>query len=87
MLLIPTWAFDFSEGFTRVVIPNSVKRIGDQAFFNNKNLESVIIPSSVIDICTEAFVGTAIRSVIIPNPNANARWNAFPEGCEVTQVK
>lgn len=84
---IPNWAFDFSEGFIRVVIPNSVKRIGDQAFYNNKNLQSVIIPSSVVDICSEAFIGTQLGQVIIPNPTASYRYNAFPEGCEVTQVK
>ena len=84
---IPNWAFDFSEGFTRVVIPNSVKRIGDQAFYNNKNLQNVVIPSSVVDICSEAFIGTQIKQVIIPNPTASFRYNAFPEDCEVTQVK
>ena len=84
---IPNWAFDFSEGFTRVVIPNSVKRIGDQAFFSNKNLQNVVIPSSVVDICSEAFVGTRIKQVIIPNPDAGVRYNAFPEGCEVIRVE
>jgi len=83
---IPNWAFDFNA-FTKILVPNSVKRIGDQAFYNCGNLEQVIIPSSVDDICTEAFVGTQIRSVVIPNPDAGVRWNAFPEGCEVTQVK
>ena len=83
---IPNWAFDFAA-FTEVRIPNSVRRIGDQAFFNNEKLAKVIIPSSVVDICTEAFVGTAIRSVVIPNPDAGVRYNAFPEGCEVIHVK
>ena len=84
---IPNWAFDFCEGFTRMVIPNSVKHIGDLAFYANKNLQSVIISSSVVDICSEAFIGTQIRQVIIPNPTADFRYNAFPDGCEVTQVK
>lgn len=83
---ISNWAFDFSA-FTSVAIPNSVRRIGDQAFFNCHQLEKVIIPSSVVDICSEAFVGTQIKQVIIPNPNAGVRYNAFPEGCEVTQVR
>lgn len=83
---IPNWTFDFAS-FTRVSVPNSVKRIGDQAFFNNRNLESVIIPSSVVDICSEAFVGTRIKQVVIPNPDAGVRYNAFPEDCEVVRVK
>lgn len=83
---IPNWAFDFAA-FTKVSVPNSVKRIGDQAFFNNENLESVIIPSSVVDICSEAFVGTRIKQVVIPNPDAGVRYNAFPEDCEVVRVK
>lgn len=83
---IPNWTFDFAS-FTRVSVPNSVKRIGDQAFFNNENLESVIIPSSVVDICSEAFVGTRIKQVVIPNPDAGVRYNAFPEDCEVVRVK
>ena len=40
---------------TDVVIPDSVTKIGDRAFYNNTTIESVTIPSSVAEIGSNAF--------------------------------
>ena len=49
-----------------IVIPNTVKRIGAEAFSNNK-LTSVVIPNSVISIGYSAFSNNKLTSVNISN--------------------
>lgn len=50
-----------------VVIPNSVKRIGDYCFAWCKTLTKVIIPFSVVEIGNNAFEGIEIDGLIIPS--------------------
>ena len=57
---IKTYMGDASE----VIIPNTidgkkVTSIGDEAFYENKNLEKITIPDSVTNIGNAAFSGTA----------------------------
>jgi hypothetical protein len=63
-----TTLFYYPEGkrgsFT---IPNSVTRIGENAFSDCIGLTSVTIPDSVTSIEFGAFYGTGLTSVIIPN--------------------
>ena len=72
-------------GFDKnVVIPDGVKEIGDKAFFNYTNLESVIIPDSVTYIdgfVYGAFQGcTELKSIELPNSIIGLGSWVF-EGC------
>lgn len=59
---IPDNAFLGHRGLRKVVLPQGVKRIGRQAFFNCKNLEEIALPSSVTIVEDGAFNGcTALR--------------------------
>lgn len=49
-----------------VVIPNTVKKIGDFVF-SNKGLTSVIIPSSVEEIGDYAFANNILTDILIPS--------------------
>ena len=53
-------------GITSVVIPNTVKSIGADAFFGNK-LTEVTIPSSVTSIGLYAFARNQITKIIFPS--------------------
>ena len=48
--IIEVYAFNTCLSLTSIIIPNSVSRIGDHAFFN-----SIVIPSSVTNIVNSAF--------------------------------
>ncbi len=54
------------ESLKSIVIPNTVKTIGDFCFTNCKNLNSVNIPTSLTKIGYQVFAGTAITSADIP---------------------
>lgn len=71
----------YNGAATEVVIPNSVKIIGNQAFYNCKGITSVVIPDSVQEIGSSAFYGcTALASVTMGNSVQKIGMSAF-RGC------
>ncbi|MDE6263401.1 MAG: leucine-rich repeat domain-containing protein, partial [Muribaculaceae bacterium] len=58
--------FAYSD-LTYLDIPNSVKEIGENAFYYCKNLKSLLIPNSVTSIGKLALAESGIESLIIPN--------------------
>ena len=71
-------------GITSVEIPNTVKIIGNSAFYDNK-LTSVTIPNSVTSIGNSAFYDNKLTSVTIPNSVTNIGSSAF-ENNQLTSV-
>lgn len=51
----------------KIIIPKSVKRIGDYCFANCQNLDMIIIPTSVVEIGDYAFQKTKIKKLTIRN--------------------
>ena len=85
------WVSGATSGITGVLnIPSSVTynnntyqvvRIAGQAFFNQSNITSVIIPSTVTTIGTQAFAHcTGITSATIPNSVTTIQSYVF-QGC------
>ena len=69
---------------TSVEIPNSIKRIGDDAFFDN-NLTSIEIPNSVTSIGQVAFGSNLLTNVTIPGSvKSISRWMFY--GNQLTEV-
>lgn len=61
-----------------VKIPNTVKSIGEEAFYCNQSLESVTIPNTVTSIGEAAFCGcTALKSLVIPDSVRTVEKSAF----------
>lgn len=55
------------EGITSIVLPATLKTIGENAFTGNKNLDKVEIPASVTSIGISAFMGcNSLSSVKLP---------------------
>ena len=69
-----------------VSIDNSVTSIGEDAFKNNLNLTSIIIPSSVNSIGRAAFWGTSLTTIVIPNGVTSISDELFRTTATLTSV-
>ncbi|CCY45238.1 putative uncharacterized protein [Clostridium sp. CAG:1193] len=71
-------------GITSVVIPSTVKSIGQSAFKNNK-LTEVTIPSSVTSIGDWAFAGNQGITIINNSSIENSRdvWDNIVGSCSI----
>ena len=57
----------FQTSTTSVILPATLRTVGNYAFYNLGNLSSITIPTKVVSIGEGAFQGTALSSVTIPN--------------------
>lgn len=76
-----------------IMIPNTVTKIGDEAFKGNKKVSSVTIPGSVVDIGNNAFEACEnLKKVAFTNPgearnNLLIRLSAFKDCTKLTDVE
>lgn len=60
-------AFEYCSSLADIILPEGVTTIARSAFYNSKELVSVVIPNSVKSIGTEAFNGcSALKSIVLP---------------------
>ena len=74
--VVPLGTASDGLGITSVIIPNTVKIIGEGAFRHN-NLTSVTIPNSVTSIGSRAFHDNKLTRVTIPNSVTSIGSGAF----------
>ena len=74
--------FHDCSGLTSVSIPNSVTRIGNQAFSGCSGLVSINIPDSVTEIGWGAFSGcSSLTNITIPSSVTTIGFFSILEGC------
>ena len=64
-----------------IVIPDFIKRIGNNAFSGNTNITEIVIPETLKDIGEDAFSNTNITKLIIPETLKGIGGRAFSH-CE-----
>lgn len=80
--IIETSSSTVIVGCKNTLIPNSVKSIGNGAFYNCKGLITITIPNSVTVIEDDAFSGcNELASICIPESVTSIGSRAF-EGCD-----
>jgi hypothetical protein len=65
--IIDTETNELIQGCQTTVIPNTVTRIGNEAFFGMAGLTSIDIPNSVTSIGNSAFGQSGLTTLTIPN--------------------
>ena len=76
------------DSITKVEIPKGVTAIGDRAFYNCTNLESIIIPEGVTVIGESAFYNcTNLESIIIPETVKKIDIHAFDNCVKIEYIK
>lgn len=81
-------AFRYNNKIKTIVLPESIKTIGEWAFSECENLESVNIPSSVTKIHDGAFSkSNKIASIEIPNGVIEIGKNAFNQCKNIDEIK
>ncbi len=63
----------------RIVLPSSVKHIGDYCFYGCKNLKDVVIPPFIESIGEYAFSKSTFNKLIIPNSVKTIGYGCFKE--------
>ena len=79
--VINTQENELVVGGSKSVIPNTVTKIGEDAFMGRKSLKEIVIPESVKTIGNYAFEGcTGLTSIVIPE-SVETIGNEVFEGC------
>lgn len=64
--IVPAEMFVFNSTLELVVLPNTIKRIGESAFRKCSNLVDIAFPPSLKTIGEEAFARTGLQSIQLP---------------------
>ena len=79
------------SGFTTITTisfedGNKVTEIGNNTFKNMKSLSSIVLPTGVTSIGTNAFENTGISSIVIPNGVTSIPDSCFSNASNLTSV-
>lgn len=83
IVVIPNQCFQSCISLNNVVIPEGVTTIIFNAFQSCMSLNSVKFPSTLKEIGTVAFGGTALKSVSLPS-DCTYYSNSFPSDCVIS---
>ncbi|MBN1112509.1 MAG: leucine-rich repeat protein [Bacteroidales bacterium] len=74
----------YNKGIEKIVIPNTLTKIGNYAFYKN-NITELTIPESVKEIGEWAFINNKLTSITIPN-SVSVIGNAAFSTNKITEV-
>ena len=74
---LPAMTFTECSSLTEIIFPETLKNIEVGCFMNCSSLEDVNLPESLEKVGQSAFMGTAMKKVIIPDKVSEIGYNAF----------
>ena len=84
---IPAYAFESCKKLNDVVLPASVKTIGDYAFIYCQSLESIVLPQNLISIGNKTFQGCkGLKTITMPDAVQSIGTMAFIECDSLKEV-
>ena len=69
----------------KVVLPNTINKIGEQAFCGCRSLQECVLPNQLTTIGDYAFAGCALKNIILPSELSSIGAGAF-SGCGITHL-
>ena len=78
--------YEISENITEIILPESLEKIDDNAFFDNVNIESIYLPFSLVEIGSHSFFGLdSLKYIYIPKSVKTIKEEAFVncENCTI----
>ena len=82
---IGSFCFSYNDKIKTIQLPNSLKKIGKNAFFKN-NIDEIILSEKLEEIGDEAFAGNHIKKVIIPKSVDKIGYGIFASELEEVTV-
>ncbi len=77
-----------NDTLAEVVIPSTLKKVGNYAFYNCRNLKKIIVPSSVEELGEGAFeYCTSLESITIPSTLSEIKRHAFFQCSALSDLK
>ena len=70
-------AFQYCYELTKIIVGNSLERIGEAAFENCKKLKSIRLPDDTMRIENSAFESSGIRDIVLPSMISNVEKRTF----------
>ena len=69
-----------------IVIPSSVKTIGDLAFYGCESLTEIVLPDGLTEIGREVFTKSGLKSINIPSTVKKIGYSAFRRCKSLTEI-
>ena len=77
----------FSQNkYTKITLPDTIEKIGENAFKNCTNLATVNFPESLTTIGKNAFNNTALTDIMLPKSLTYIGWGAFSECAQLAKA-
>lgn len=83
---IVAYAFNSNSDITEVILPSSIKEIGDYSFAQCKNLEKINLPEGLLKIGQSAFGECALKEITLPSTLQELGKYAFSDCTSLQNV-
>ena len=83
------WVLDYvqlEEGEMDITLPEDTRTVGKRCFKDNTQLRTVVVPEGVVEISWEAFCGSSVEKVVLPQSLKLIRSSAFKNCTQLKEI-